>query len=298
MKNSLTELTRFFYRMSENNEVGRTEVEIFLQEYLKYIFRINKVDLNAYDISLRFVEVDEIFPKRSNFSYKSKCNKNERQFEKKKILYKSKYSPYCFNAYFAAKMIPHPTNENKYTIEVNRNHMHAKNEHEFSDVLFLISVFGHEVHHIIQYIKHKKEMSRYDELQELNDFNQKTTHQKSDTPRNSRKLKRLINQHLIALEYTCNPEKQADKHGYIYLDRLLNEMKENLPMFFGRKYNQDEDYSVEEMNLLMLILSCQDLNEELWLERFFDYAEQEKIDAFVCKRLKKHGYKDDDLAID
>lgn len=249
-------LRRFLINAFTNAEVSRTEVENFLQDYLNYIFEINHLDINKYQITISKVAIDEKHSKRES-KYKRVANQEQRNTIKNKVLLKPSFKANSGNHYFEAVMLPHPTVENKYDIVINKNLCCAHNDNEIINLTYLFSVFGHEVHHIVQYIKRPKEMDRYDYLQELHDIYLKNANSILENPREVRKLKRAINQHLSLLYSNCNAELYADKKGYDYFDILLNEILSSLP----------PTSSIEEDMFKTFIQTLQQTNEEIFADR-------------------------------
>lgn len=288
---NINKLLNFFYGAHKNGEVCPTEVENFLQEFLKYIFDLNKLDLSQYDITISKENLTETHTKRAH-EFKKECNKENRQREKRKILNKRGFNAYCANDYYEAIMRPYPTIANKYDIYINENICRAQNEDEFDSIIYFISIFGHEAHHIIQYIRHVKEMDRYDELLAINDINLKNASCYYE-PRDARKVKRLIHQHISAMYSNCKSELYADKKGYDYLDILFNELFATLSA--GNPLNLTQSELEGFRNFLA---ECQCLNEEYYLARLPYNKKYEKIDKKVCKKLAYYGYAGDDLEID
>lgn len=286
-------LMKFFADEHKNKEVSPTEIHNFLHEFLKYIFDLNKLDLSEYDISIRTVCLNENNSKRAH-DFKDECNSEVRKSKKIKNLTKRTFRSNCANDYFEAVLKAHPTIKNKFDIYINQNACHARNVKEFNLLLYFIQVFGHEVHHIIQYIKHVKEMERYDELQAINEQNLKNVSLYYD-PRDARKIKRLIHKHLSAIYANCNLELYADKKGYDYLDIFFNEMLNYLRSSDTDTLTEKEQLELEK--LIYFIEDCQTLNQDFYLDRFPYNKMYEKINNNVCKKLEEFGFYGDDLAI-
>lgn len=289
---NLNNLIHFFYSAYKNREVCPTEVENFLQEFLKYIFDLNKIDLSKYDITISKECLTETHPKKAH-EFKRECNKENRQREKRKILNKRGHNAYCDNDYYDAILRPSKTVANKYEIYLNQNQCRARNEAEFANIVFLYQNFGHEAHHIIQYIRHVQEMKRYDKLSAINDINLRNASCYYD-PRDARKIKRLIHQHISTMYTNCKSELYADKKGYDYLDILFNEILSTLP-------DSPEEQSgtlSETERFKIFIENCQELNRDLYVCRFPEYKRSARRNKKVCKKLAYYGYSGDDLAID
>lgn len=280
-------LFHFFKSFFDNNEVSPTEVENFLQAYLTYIFDINSLNLLNYDININKVNLTETHSKRSH-EFKKECNKETRNREKNKTLTKRGYHAYCDNDYYEAMMRPSQTIKNKYDILINQNICRARNEEEFDNIIYFIQIFGHEVHHIIQEIRHVQETERYDYLLLLNDANLQQSSELYN-PNDARKIKRLIHQHISSMYATCKPELYADKKGFDYLDILFNDIF---------KYIESDKKEVNNIDLKNFLAECQVLNEEFYQERIPYNKKYKKLDKKVCKKLKKFGYSGDDLEID
>lgn len=249
-------LRRFFINAFANAEVSKTEVENFLQDYLNYIFELNHLDVNKYQITISKVAINEKHSKRER-KYNTVANQEQRNSLKNKIMFKPAFKANSENHYFEAIMLPHSTIENKYDILINKNLCCAHNDDEIINLTYLFSIFGHEVHHIVQYIKRPREMDRYDYLQELHDMYLKNANSILENPREARKLKRAINQHLSLLYSNCNVELYADKKGYDYFDILLNEILSSLP----------PTSSIEEDMFKTFIQTLQQTNESNFADR-------------------------------
>ena len=122
-------LKRFFLNAFLNAEISTTEVDIFFQNYLKYIFKLNNLDINQYDISIIKVEINEYHSKREKL-YKYSSNKESRRLIKERVLTKPSFKANSGNHYFDAMMCCHPTVANKFDIVINKNLCHAKNDEE------------------------------------------------------------------------------------------------------------------------------------------------------------------------
>ena len=159
-------------------------------------------------------------------------------------------------------MFPHPTISNKFKIVINKYLCHAKNDDDIINLTYLFHVFGHEVHHIIQYIKRPNEMDRYDYLQELHNLYLCNADKILSDPKEVKKLRRAINQHLGLLYSNCNAEIYADKKGYDYLDILFNEILSSLP----------QSKTIEEDMFKTFIETLQQTNASIYADR--DYYTQ------------------------
>lgn len=278
-QNELLVLTNFFRNLKLNEETSRTEVQIFLQTYLEYIFKLNKIDINNYIITVNQVQLSEYHAKREK-KFKNEPNHEKRMVEKRKTLTKPSYKPDNGDHYFDALMRPDAYIENKFAILLNRDLCHAKNHNEIDALIYLFHCFGHEVHHIIQEIKYKKESQDYTESILLHeDYLEFYKHTNQTSPREAKKIRRAINQHLDLLFFCCTPEKYADKKGHDYLDTLLNEILENLD-------NSD-------IRLQHFIETIQELNDDIYLDRLNQIDKAEEQIPEVTERLS--NYIDDDF---
>lgn len=268
----LLSLTNFFKNALVNEEVSRTEVENFLRTYLEYIFKLNNVDISKYDIRISKHQIDEYHPKREK-QFKNQPNQEKRLLEKRKTLTKPAFKSNCGNHYFEAIMYPHPTIDTQFTIAINQNLCHAKNFGEIERLIYLFHVFGHEVHHIIQYIRYNDDMFAYDASHSIHDNYLKAADDFNLPPREIKKLKRAINQHLDLIFSCCSCEKFADKKGYDYLDILFNDIL---------KLNANID-----LKLTNFIETLQEYNECIYLDRLdFTKRDEYKIEE-ITERLSQ-----------
>lgn len=258
-QSSFDNLKRFFLNAFLNAEISRTEVDNFFQDYLKFIFELNHLDIKKYDISISKVEINEYHSKREK-TYKCAANKESRNLIKRKVLTKPSFKSNSGNHYFDAMMCCHPTVPNKFDIVINKNLCNARNDDEILNLVQLLYVFGHEVHHIIQYIKRPTEMERYDYLQELHYAYLKSANEVVSNPREVRKLQRAINQHLHVMYSHCKPEEFANKKAYDYLDILFNQIIASLPPV----------NSIEEDMFLTFIETLKDKNYQSYLCTGYD----------------------------
>lgn len=276
-------LTNFFENLKLNEETSRTEVEIFLQAYLEYIFKINHVDISKYDIVIKKVQIDEYHSKREK-KFKYHPNQENRKLDKRKTLTKPSFKANCGNHYFDAMMMPDRDVENKFVIMINTNLCHAKNFNEIDRLVYLFHVFGHETHHIIQYIKHKIDMYNYDYSLDIhNDYYNYYCNNPIISPREAKKIKRAINQHLDLIYSCCSSEKYADKKGYDYLDILFNEILKNL----GDK----------DLKLQNFIETIQEYNRCIFLDRLDQTSESESRIEEINERLSQYIDDEDLLTI-
>lgn len=285
--NTVHELRRFFLNAFINAEVSQTEVVNFLQNYLEYIFKLNHLDIKKYDISISTTQVDEYHPKREK-KYKQESNQESRRLIKQRVLTKPSHKSNCGNHYFDAVMQPHPTIENKYTILLNKNSCQAKNDFEITNLVNLFSIFGHEVHHIVQYIKRPKEMERYDYLLELHNLYLKNADKILTSRKDAKKLKNAINRHLSLMFSNCKSEMFADKKGYDYLDILFNEILSTLP----------NPSSMEEDMFITFIRSLKETNFESFLDRCYGYYIEDLKNADSTNLLTNFNVEEDVLEID
>lgn len=268
----LSLLTNFFKNALINEEVSRTEVENFLRTYLEYIFKLNNVDISQYDITIQHHQIDEYHPKREK-KFKNQPNKEDRLLDKRKALTKPSFKSNSEKYLFDALMYPSQTVENKYTIAINKNLCHAKNFGEIERLIFLFFVFGHEVHHIIQYIKHRDEMAEYDFSQMIHDSYLKSNNPNL-TARENRKFKRAVNQHLGIIYHACSSEKYADKKGYDYIDILFNEII---------KTTQDKD-----PKLTRFIETLQEYVLDLYTDRVYENEFLEQKLEEINQRISQY----------
>ena len=91
-------------------------------------------------------------------------------------------------------------------------------------------------------------------------------------PREAKKVKRAINQHLDKVYSCCSSEKFADKKGYDYLDILFNEILENI--------NNDVKFE-------SFIEAAQEYNEFIYKDRVRQTNLDESGVAKINKRLLK-----------
>lgn len=273
-------LENFIINLKSNEEASRTEVELFLQTYMEYIFKLNNMDISKYDITIKKVQIDEYHSKREK-QFKNEPNQEKRVLQKRKALTKPSFKANCGNHYFDALMMPDRDVDTKYSILINKNLCHAKNFNEIDRLIYLFYVFGHEVHHIIQYSRFKLDMYYYDYSLDVHDaYYNSFANDKRISPRVARKIKRAINQHLDLIYSCCSSEKHADKKGYDYLDMLFNDILKNL---------EDKDSSVKNF-----VETIQELNECIYLDRLDEtYAAESRIEE-VNQRLSQY-IDDEDL---
>ena len=252
-------LKRFFINAFVNAEISRSEIDNFFQDYLKYIFELNKLDITNYDILISKAEINEYHSKREK-TYKHTANKECRNLIKRRVLTKASFRANSGNHYFDAMMSCHPTIPNKFDIVINKNLCHAHNDEEIIELINLFYVFGHEAHHVIQYITRPKEMERYDYLQELHYEYLRSANQVVNSPKEVRKLKRAINQHLHVMYSHCKPEKFANKKAYDYLDILFNQIIASLAPIT----------TIEEDMFYNFIQTLKNRNKQIYLFSDFD----------------------------
>lgn len=254
------ELRRFFLNAFVNAEVSLTEIENFFQNYLEYVFSLHKLNIDDFDIHISKVKFEELHSKREK-KYNRIANHEIRSIIKRKILSKPSFKPNCADFYFDAMMQAHDTIKNKFNIWINQNSCHARNDMEILDLVFLFNSFGHEVHHIIQYILRPKEMERYDYLTSLHEMYIDNADEIMSNKKEAKKLIRTVNQHLQIVYSNCKPEQYADRKAFDYLDILFNEILDSLP----------PSSSIEEDMFKVFITSLQIKNMELYSSRFYDY---------------------------
>ena len=281
------ELRRFFINAFVNAEVSLTEIENFLHNYLEYIFHLQRLNLDDFDIQIQKVHFEESHPKREK-TYKRNPNQEERQLIKRRILSKPSFKPNCADFYFDACMSAHDTIQNKFNICINKNSCHARNDEEIMNLVFLFNSFGHEVHHIIQYVLRPKEMETYDYLSSLHNLYIANAEEIVQEKREARKLKRTVNQHLQVMFSNCKPELFADKKAFDYLDILLNEILKSLP----------SAQTIEEDMFKTFINSLIIKNENEYSARFYDYEITELKYGDAVDRLTNFPVEADLLKID
>lgn len=145
---TINKLTNFFRNVHLHDEASFGEVEVFLNDYLDYIFQLNGLKLSDYDITISKVKIDEHHQGREA-TYKRECNSEDRQRKRLKVFDRKSYVSDGSNNYFDAIMVPSKTVENKFTIYVNETSCRMKSDDDLDDLIHLFQIFGHEVHHII-----------------------------------------------------------------------------------------------------------------------------------------------------
>lgn len=277
---TIKKLTNFFKNLYKNEEASSGEVEVFLNDYLDYIFQLNGLDLSKYDITISKVRIDEIYPGREA-THKTKCNSEDRQKERRKVFDRKPYVSDGSDDYFEALMVPSKTVENKYTIYVNENLCRMKSDDDLEFLINLFLVFGHEVHHIIQYIRYKKDIVLDDDyLRNKEAYKAVATNLMDKTK--ARQLIRLINRHIDMYNYLSKIETKADQKGYDYLDILFNDIIDRIPKLSNNEqsfYETDSKYYKTEQGktirendaFLTHIYSYKDINEDLYKSRLDQY---------------------------
>ena len=112
--------------------------------------------------------MDEYHTKQEK-KYKKEPNQEDRKLAKRKALSKHPFMANCGFHNFDAVMVPDRFVANKYSILINKNLCHANDFEDINKLIYLFHVFGHEAHHIIQYIKHKQDMDDYDYSLDVHD---------------------------------------------------------------------------------------------------------------------------------
>ena len=277
---TIKKLTNFFKNLYKNEEASSGEVEVFLNDYLDYIFQLHGLDLSKYDITISKVKIDERYQGRET-TYKSKCNSEDRKYERRKVLNRKPYVSDGSDNYFDAIMVPSKTIENKYTIYVNENSCRMKSDDDLEFLINLFQVFGHEVHHIIQYIRYKKDVVLDDDyLRNKEAYKAVATNLMDKTK--ARQLIRLINRHIDMYNYLSKIETKADQKGYDYLDILFNDIIDRIPKLSNNEqsfYETDSKYYKTEQGkairendaFLTHIYSYKDINEDLYKSRSDQY---------------------------
>lgn len=205
----INNLTSFFKNIHLNEETSFGEVEIALDNYLDYIFQLNGLKLSDYNITISKVKIDEHHQGREA-TYKRKCNSEDRKRKRLKVFNRKPYVPDGSDNYFDAIMVPSKTIENKYTIYVNENSCRMKSDDDLEFLINLFQVFGHEVHHIIQYIRYKKDIVLDDNYLRNKEAYKAVATNLMDKPK-ARQLIRLINRHIDMYNYLSKIETKLTK---------------------------------------------------------------------------------------
>lgn len=277
---TISKLTNFFRNVHLNDEASFGEVEVFLNDYLKYIFELNGLDISKYDISICKVKIGEIHSGREA-TYKRKCNSEERKRERLKVFNKKSYVSDGTNNHFDAIMVPSKTVENKFTIYVNENSCRMKSDDDLEWLINLFQIFGHEAHHIIQFIKFKYDMDCDDEYMATLEAYKEVAPSMLDKNQ-SKILTKLINRHLDLYNLMSKIETKADKKGYDYLDILFNDIIARMPKptrnerdfhdtdskFYKSKHGREISSNDK---FYMSICSYQDINEDIYNSRLDQY---------------------------
>lgn len=277
---TIKKLTNFFKNLFKNEEASSGEVEVFLSDYLDYIFQLNGLDLSKYDITISKVRIDEIYPGREA-TYKTKCNSEDRQKERRKILNRKPYVSDGSDDYFEALMVPSKTVENKFTIYINEDSCRMKSDDDLEWLISLFQIFGHEVHHVIQFIKFKKDVDLDDNYLANKEAYKAVAHNMLERDK-ANMLIRLINRHLDMYNYLSTLETKADQKGYDYLDILFNDIIARIPQpttneraFYetdSNFYKTEQGKTIRENdNFLSHIYSYQDINEDFYNTRLNQY---------------------------
>ena len=226
------------------------------------------------------MRIDEIYPGREA-TYKTKCNSEDRQKERRKVLNRKPYVSDGSDDYFEALMVPSKTVENKFTIYINEDSCRMKSDDDLEWLISLFQIFGHEVHHVIQFIKFKKDVDLDDNYLANKEAYKAVAHNMLERDK-ANMLIRLINRHLDMYNYLSTLETKADQKGYDYLDILFNDIIARIPQpttneraFYetdSNFYKTEQGKTIRENdNFLSHIYSYQDINEDFYNTRLNQY---------------------------
>ena len=300
----INDLTNFFRNIHLNEETSFGEVEVALNNYLEYIFQLNGLKLSDYDITISKVKIDERFQGREA-TYKRKCNTEDRKNERYKVFNRKPYVSDGTDDSFDAVMVPSKTVENKFTIYVNENSCRMKSDDDLEWLIDLFQTFGHEVHHIIQYIRFQRDID-FD-----NDYLSTLEAYKAVAPNlmdnnQSKMLIKLVNRHIDLYTLTSKIETKADKKGYDYLDILFEDIIDRIPKptrnerdfhdtdnkFYKSKQGKE---ITNNDRFLMSIYSYQDINTYIYQSRLDQYERKITQNEGLTEQLIKAGVDPFDL---
>ena len=278
----INRLGNVFRNLYLNGEISFGEVEVFFEDYLNYIFQLNRLDISKFDITIYKVNIDEKHKNREA-KYKTECNKEDRKLARYKVLSKNPYVSDGSYDQFDAIMRTHQTIKNKFTISLNKHSCRMRKGDDIRWLINLFQIFGHEVHHIIQHIKFQSDIKQ-NNLYLSNKQSHLLTATELMDNKQAKKFNRLINRHLSTYDLTSKIETKADKKGYDYLDILLNDFIFRIP-----KEAESEIELAANKSFLDFINACKRFNTELYKDRCNQYKFEISLNNDVIDKLLEYG---------
>lgn len=268
MKEKLTntqKIENFFESIYLHDSATKEDIQNFLRNCLKFVFDLEKVNLEDYEINFRPI--------------KENLLNNAEACVVKDDKYLNKFSIYFLEKYTSFK---------GYSVKQKKSseNIHSNNDKEFvsrmdymADYLNFIYTMFHEFHHVMQYIKKPKHMKKFDNtkraieelLVSINDFDL--------SKKDKDKASRALQSHENAMDFVSHIEREADKKAHFYFTSLLDllifcEQNETMLCFYDSVYRYVNAIRKDE---------------------FFFYRKYNKKNAQSLKVLKKYDIDKNEL---
>lgn len=236
----------YIFNLYKNKEVCIDETINFLHVYRDYILKLNNLLPNNLTVDIFLVK----------------------KFEDNSLA-------------FMEQDYKDPT---RFSIYLQKDCLKAKNINDLDKIFLTLIDFGHEMQHIIQFIKTPKAMNKffnaemnYEQLY-ANSLVSKTLSRKT-----SIKLTKTLNRCNSALHLTAHTEKEADYESYSYVLELLDQILQN--------HNNDIDFINFMLEYIDKINFDKSDRKKQYKYFFEDYRKCAKV------LQKKYGIKKEKLII-
>ena len=187
---NLNNIRSFLELIYYNHNATKEEVKDFLRNCMQFIFEINSIDVNNFDITFHFPQ-SKIF---------TKCEALVRADDKK---------------------------EDKFDVYFNYEVFKVKNKIDTENYTYPISIAFHEFSHILQYILNRDELDIFDadniEIHKIIDI----ISSKNFRSPEKQKAKKNLEKYLNCLESISIYEKEADSISYATSKLLFNTLLKN-----------------------------------------------------------------------
>ena len=232
---NLTNIQNFFHLMCFEQNATREEVFNFLQELIKYVFKINNIKLDDYTINIHFVKEED--KKQKTKKQESKQSIENRLFSDNTnaIMFADNKDPYLFDIYMPMEFSSlKPTKEenhrkkqktkNKNVVETEQDMLSQKTFERVSNVedfITFIFNFLHEVAHIVQYVKTPNKMKKYDVAIDEMQRNKDLVELCLENNKDKRILLKTIEKYTSAQGYVAPYELDANEKAHDYFKSII-----------------------------------------------------------------------------
>lgn len=285
MKNSFETLKDYLFNFHTYGDMSQTELHNFCLAFMDFVFRINGLNVNDYDITLRFNR-NSANPSSPEANYDCKCGKWRYDVALNKTPFYTDMNQITFGAKTHSKF-------SRYSKEKSRQHKLNYQTSRIDAILRVIADAGHEFHHLIQFIKNIEADYKFQEAQESIRTLKDSDYSNVLTSRQQRTFRKSLSTYSHCMDTLEESEVEADKSSDFYCRSMVSVAKsmtddENFIEFLDNMYLDFVD--IDKQRFAFLNSNSHSLhNSESLISRYLD-----KINLNIgLKRLQGKDTKSD-----